>query len=99
MWNITWELFLEIDIMKILWKCLGRIWGVPSLFWNFLGIFPCMEMGFVTSCVHFRGVHSIFPRVQQLTCGAGGTVMCTGCSTVLWTVSLSLNVRVNRVHG
>jgi hypothetical protein len=39
MWNITWELILEIRVMEMRWKCLGRIWGVPSLFRKFLGIF------------------------------------------------------------
>ena len=39
MWNITWELILEIRIMEMRCKCLGRIWGVPSLSTNFLGIF------------------------------------------------------------
>jgi hypothetical protein len=61
MWNITWELILEIRC-----KCLGRIWGVPCLLRNFLGILPCMEMGFVTSCVHFRGVQSIFLSARRL---------------------------------
>jgi hypothetical protein len=64
MWNITWELILEIRC-----KCLGRIRGVPCLFSNFLGILPCMEMGFVTSCVHFRGVHNIFLLAGRLMCG------------------------------
>ena len=61
MWNITWELFLEIGIMEMRWKCLGRIWGVPSLFRNFLGSFLFKEMGLVASCVHCLGAHSIFP--------------------------------------
>ena len=46
--------------MEIGWKYLCRIWGVPSLFMNFLGIFLCMETGFVTSCVHFLGVPNVF---------------------------------------
>jgi hypothetical protein len=25
MWNITWELILEIRVMEMRWKCLGRI--------------------------------------------------------------------------
>jgi hypothetical protein len=36
----------------------------------FFGIFLCMEMGFVTSCVHCLGVHSNLPWVQWLTHGA-----------------------------
>ena len=104
MWNITWELFLEIGIMKLGYKCLGRIWRVPSLFRNFLGIFLCMEMGFVASYVHCPGVHSNFPRVQWLTRGASAVgsaasnVMCTGHSTMLWTHPLFLSVYVDRVH-
>jgi len=39
MWNVTWVLILEIRIMEMRCKCLGRIWGVPSLFSNFLEIF------------------------------------------------------------
>jgi len=51
-------------------KCLGRIWGVPSLFRDFLGIFPCMESGFLALCVHYSGVHSIFFSTKWLTRGA-----------------------------
>ena len=94
MWNITWELFLEIGIMKLGYKCLGRIWRVPSLFRNFLGIFLCMEMGFVASYVHCPGVHSNFPRVQRLTHGAGAVgqllLLCRGPDVPLrWTASSS----------
>jgi hypothetical protein len=39
MWTITWELFLEIRIMEMGCKFLGRVWGVPSLFKKILGIF------------------------------------------------------------
>ena len=103
MWNVTWVLILEIRIMEMICKCLGRIWGVPSLFRNFMGIFLCMEMGFVASYVHCPGVHSNFPRVQWLTRGASAagsaasTVLCTGHSTVLWARSLFLSVYVDRV--
>ena len=70
-WNITWELILEIRIMEMRCKCLGRVWGVPSLFRNFLGIFLCMEMSFPLLCVHFSGVPSVFSSAEWLTCGAG----------------------------
>ena len=51
------------------WKYLGRIWGVPSLFRIFLGIFLCMENRFLTLCVHFLGVHNIFYLLYLMACG------------------------------
>ena len=93
MWNITWELFLEIRIMEMQWKCLGRIWGVPSLFRNFLGIFLCRENGFLLLCVHCSDVPSNFSLGQGQTHGpvwagsATGAVRCTGsvlCSGLLF---------------
>jgi hypothetical protein len=69
------------------WKVLGRFWGVPSLFRNFLEIFLCKEIGLVTSCVHSPGNPSIFFSLQSLTRGvwAGGisllrcaVLLCTG---------------------
>jgi hypothetical protein len=41
-------------------KCLGRIWGVPSLFRNFLRNFLYMEMGFHSSVYTFSGMRSNF---------------------------------------
>jgi hypothetical protein len=46
MWNITCELILEIGIMEMRWNCMGRIWGVPSLFRYFLGIFYVWKVVF-----------------------------------------------------
>ena len=61
MWNIFWKLFLEIMVLKMRWKSLGRFLGVPSLFRNFLGIFLCMEMCFSPLCVQCSGVLSVLP--------------------------------------
>ena len=61
--------------MEMRRKCLGSIWGVPSLFRNLLGFFLCMEMGFVAFCVHCLGVPSIFPPTVHGglgVCMAGG---------------------------
>jgi hypothetical protein len=46
--------------------------NASSLFTNFLGIFLGQEKGFITLCVHYLGVPSIFVSVPR----AGGCVLC-----------------------
>jgi hypothetical protein len=91
--------------MEMRWKCLGRTWGVPSLFKNFLGIFPSKEYGFSLSYVHCSGASSIFLPVEWLTSGAivAGSALsrCAIRRVQHYAVncSPSLIVHVNRVHG
>jgi hypothetical protein len=61
---------------------LGSFWSVPSLFWNFLGIFPCKERAFSLLCVHYPGAPSIFLSVQRMTCGLVQAGL--ACCTVSW---------------
>jgi len=49
------KLFLDIMVMKMIWKSLVRFLGLPSLFINFLGIFSCLEKGFSTSLCTLLG--------------------------------------------
>ena len=104
MWNIVWKIFLEIGIMEMVWKCLGRIWGVPSLFRKFLGNFRCKENEFSLLLVHCSGVLSIFSSAKRMTRGPGlAGLSCWHCAmhgvyTVPWTrFSFSL-VDVDWVH-
>ena len=50
-------------------KCLGRVWGVPSLFRNFFGNFSMPRKCFSLSYVHSPGVHNIFSLAEWLTRG------------------------------
>ena len=66
--------------MKMIWKVLGRFWGAPSLFRNFLGIFLCTEMGFVAFYVQCLGVPSIFPPAIH---GGVGVYMAGGVGVLV----------------
>ena len=80
MWSTLGKIFLEIRIMEMRSKCLGRIWGVPSLFRKFLGIFLCTEMGFVAFYVQCLGVPSIFPPAIH---GGVGVYMAGGVGVLV----------------
>jgi hypothetical protein len=104
MWNTIWELFLEVRKMKMGWKSLGRIWGVPSLFRNFLGNFPCKENGFGCLLCTLLGCsyHFLLGWVADTRASTGasayGAVLWTGFFIVLWTHSSLSLVHVDRVH-
>ena len=91
--------------MEMGWKRLGRFLGVPSLFMNFVGIFPCMESSFSPLCVYSRGVPSNFllDCVVDTWASAGRVSLpalycapdfhcVVDCQLLLW-------VHVDRVHG